>query len=78
MLRACGIAPGNAEAWDALGLALMLTGEANRRDAPSREAQRLAPQTLDYRAAPGRRRVAAGAERELNWRGWNGSASRIR
>jgi protein O-GlcNAc transferase len=48
LLRCCGIAPGRADAWDALGLALMLTGDKPLAESAFAEAQRLSPQTLNY------------------------------
>jgi protein O-GlcNAc transferase len=48
MLRCCGIAPGLAEAWHTLGLALMLTGDKPLAESAFAEAQRLSPQTLEY------------------------------
>ncbi len=48
LLRCCGIAPGRAEAWDALGLALMLTGDRPMAESAFAEAQRLSPRTLLY------------------------------
>src|SRR6185312_10053434 len=43
LLRACGIAPDHAPAWDALGVALLLTGEAHEAESAFSQAQRLAP-----------------------------------
>ena len=48
LLRACGVAPDNPEAWDALGLALLITGDHRAAETAFAEAQRLAPQELDY------------------------------
>ncbi len=43
LLCCCGLAPQQAEAWDALGCALLATGEAARAEAAFAEAQRLRP-----------------------------------
>jgi predicted O-linked N-acetylglucosamine transferase (SPINDLY family) len=48
LLRCCGIAPGRAEAWDTLGLALQRTGDAALAGSAYAEAQRLSPRTLEY------------------------------
>ena len=48
LLRCCGIAPRRADAWDTLGLALMQTGDRPLAESAFAEAQRLAPQTLEY------------------------------
>lgn len=48
LLRCCGINPGRAEAWDTLGLALLATKEESLALTAFIEAQRLAPQSLDY------------------------------
>ena len=47
-LRCCGIAPGRADAWDTLGLALMLTGDKPLAESAFAEAHRLSPQTMEY------------------------------
>jgi protein O-GlcNAc transferase len=47
LLRCCGIAPDNAEAWDALGLALLHTGDAPSAAGAFGEASRLVPRWLD-------------------------------
>jgi protein O-GlcNAc transferase len=48
LLRCCGVAPNRAEAWDALGLALLLTGDKPIAESAFAEAQRLSPRTLQY------------------------------
>ncbi|MGE0222028.1 MAG: tetratricopeptide repeat protein [Acetobacteraceae bacterium] len=48
LLRCCGIDPNRAEAWGALGLALMLTRDASLAHTALIEAQRLEPASLDY------------------------------
>jgi protein O-GlcNAc transferase len=49
LLRRCvGVNPERAEAWDALGLALMLTKEWQAAEAAFDEAQRVAPNVLNY------------------------------
>jgi protein O-GlcNAc transferase len=48
LMRCCGIAPGRAEAWDALGLALMQTGDKPAAESAFAEAHRLSPQTMEY------------------------------
>ena len=48
LLRCCGIAPGRADAWDTLGLALMQIGDKSLAELAFAEAQRLSPQTLEY------------------------------
>jgi predicted O-linked N-acetylglucosamine transferase (SPINDLY family) len=45
--RCCALAPDNAEAWDALGLALLQTGDASSAAAAFAEAHRLVPRWLD-------------------------------
>jgi predicted O-linked N-acetylglucosamine transferase (SPINDLY family) len=47
LLRCCGIAPGNAEAWDALGLALLSGSDAEAAVGAFAEAHRLVPRWLD-------------------------------
>jgi predicted O-linked N-acetylglucosamine transferase (SPINDLY family) len=47
LLRCCGLAPDNAEAWDALGLALLRTGDAAGAAGAFAEALRAAPRWLD-------------------------------
>jgi predicted O-linked N-acetylglucosamine transferase (SPINDLY family) len=47
LLRCCGLAPDNAEAWDALGLALLQTGDAAGAAGAFAEALRVAPRWLD-------------------------------
>jgi predicted O-linked N-acetylglucosamine transferase (SPINDLY family) len=48
LLRCCGINPKRAEAWDALGLALLTTGETSYALTAFIEAQRLSPTRVDY------------------------------
>jgi len=48
LLLCCGLAPERAEAWDALGLTLMLTQELDQAAEAFAEAQRLAPANPDY------------------------------
>ena len=48
LLRCCGVAPDHSQAWDALGLSLLLTGDFAAAEASFAEAQRLAPSVLDY------------------------------
>jgi protein O-GlcNAc transferase len=48
LLRCCGLAPGRADAWDALGFALILTGDRSLADSAFAEAQRLSPYSLEY------------------------------
>jgi predicted O-linked N-acetylglucosamine transferase (SPINDLY family) len=68
LLRCTGIAPGRAEAWDALGLALGLTGDNAGAEASFAEAQRLAPQTLEFALHRVDAALAAGsAETLLAW-----------
>src|SRR5580658_1039768 len=47
LLRCCSLAPDNAEAWDALGLALLHTGDAAGAAGAFAEAHRLVPRWLD-------------------------------
>lgn len=47
LLRCCGIAPGNAEAWDALGMALRLSGDVTSAVGAHAEAHRLVPNWLE-------------------------------
>ncbi len=48
LLRCCGAMPGRAEAWDALGVSLVLTGDFAAAESSFAEAQRLAPEMIDY------------------------------
>lgn len=48
LLRACGLAPGHAQAWDALGLSLLLTGDHAAALSAFAQAHCLEPQILDY------------------------------
>ena len=65
LLRCCGIAPGRADAWDTLGLALMLTGDKPLAESAFAEAQRLSPQTLEYALHRVDAACAAGSEEAL-------------
>jgi protein O-GlcNAc transferase len=62
LLRCCGILPHSADAWDALGLALLATGDAAVAASAFAEAQRLSPQTLEYALHRVDASVAAGDE----------------
>ncbi len=48
LLRCCAVAPDHAQAWDALGLALRLTGDPASAEAAFAQAHILAPGVLDY------------------------------
>jgi predicted O-linked N-acetylglucosamine transferase (SPINDLY family) len=48
LVRCCGIAPENAEAWDALGQGLSIAGDVPMAHTAFIEAQRHAPTVLDY------------------------------
>ena len=48
LLRCCSVAPGQSQAWDALGISLMLTGDKVAAEGAFAEAQRLDPAVLDY------------------------------
>ena len=48
LLRCCGVAPDRADAWDTLGLALMLTEDKNLAESAFARAQELAPHVLEY------------------------------
>jgi predicted O-linked N-acetylglucosamine transferase (SPINDLY family) len=66
LLRACGIAPEHAPAWDALGVALLLTGEADEAESAFARAQALAPEDAAIALRRGEASIAAGtAEAEL-------------
>ncbi len=66
LVRCCGIAPDRAEAWDALGVALVLGGEFDTAETAFAEAQRLAPDVIDYAMHRAEAALAAGnAEPEL-------------
>jgi protein O-GlcNAc transferase len=67
-LRCCGIAPGRADAWDILGLALMLTGDPPLAESAFAEAHRLSPQTMEYALHQVDAAIAAGSgEALLAW-----------
>ncbi len=48
LMQACGIAAGNAEAWNALGHALLQTAKPDAAESAFAEAQRLAPGNLEF------------------------------
>ena len=48
LLRCCALAPHRGDAWDALGLSLMLTGDVPAAEAAFSEAQRLCPDSIDF------------------------------
>ena len=48
LLRCCGIAPGRADVWHVLGLALMVTGDAALAHTALIEAQRLEPDAPEH------------------------------
>ena len=48
LLLCCSLAPDRAEAWDALGLTLMLTDELDQAEEAFAEAEHLAPTNTDY------------------------------
>jgi predicted O-linked N-acetylglucosamine transferase (SPINDLY family) len=48
LLRCCGLAPGRAEAWDLLGLALLADKDRSLAESAFAEALRLAPDNLQY------------------------------
>ena len=47
LLRCCARAPDRADAWDALGLSLMMTGDIPAAESAFGEAQRLMPDNID-------------------------------
>ena len=66
LLRACAASPERAEAWDALGLALMLTGDTAAAEAAFGEAARLEPACIPWSLHRAEAAFAAGrAEAEL-------------
>ena len=65
LLRCCGIAPGRADAWDTLGVALTLTNDKPLAESAFAEAQRLSPQTLEYALHRVEAACAAGSEEAL-------------
>ena len=65
LLRCCGIAPGRADAWDTLGLALLLTPDKKLAEAAFARAQELAPQILEYGLHCVNAATAAGTEDAL-------------
>ena len=46
--RCCSLVPDRAEAWDALGVSLLLMGDPANAEAAFTEAERLAPAVVDY------------------------------
>lgn len=67
LLRCLGSEPGHAEGWDALGLALLLTGDAAAAESAFAQAQQRAPDNYDYALRRVRAAYAAGhAEAELS------------
>ncbi len=66
LLQACAASPERAETWDALGLALMLTGDATAAEAAFGEAARLEPKAIPWALHRAEAAFAAGrAEVEL-------------
>ena len=66
LLRCCGVAPRLAEAWDALGLALLATCDAAAAESAFAEAQRLAGDNVNIAVRRVQAACAAGAtEAEL-------------
>ena len=66
LLRCCGIVPERPEAWDALGVSLLLTDDPRAAESAFAEAQRLAPWMLDYALHRAEASLSAGtAEIEL-------------
>ena len=75
LLRCCGIAPGRADAWDALGLALLLTADKKLAEAAFARAQGLAPAVLEYGLHRVDAAAAAGTEDSLlAWLEWRSDA----
>jgi predicted O-linked N-acetylglucosamine transferase (SPINDLY family) len=64
-LRCCSVAPGRAEAWDVLGLALLSDNENSLAESAFAEAQHLSPQSLEYALHRVRAAFAAGSEGSL-------------
>jgi predicted O-linked N-acetylglucosamine transferase (SPINDLY family) len=60
LLRCCGLAPGLAGAWDALGVSLMLTGDAAAAESAFAEAARHDPAAIDIALRRVDAAVAAG------------------
>jgi protein O-GlcNAc transferase len=65
LLRCCGIAPERADAWDALGLALLLTRDNQLAESAFAEAQRLSPRALLYARHRVDAAMAAGSHEAL-------------
>ena len=61
LLRCCGVAPRLAEAWDALGIALLATRDSVAARAAFAEAQRLSPDNLGVALRRVEASIAAGA-----------------
>jgi protein O-GlcNAc transferase len=60
LLRCCSATPNNSEAWDALGMALTLTGDTRAAESAFAEAQRLAPDNMDIALRRVQAAVSAG------------------
>ena len=65
LVRCCGIAPTRADAWDAMGLSLMQTGDKPLAEAMFAKAQRLSPQTVEYALHRVDAALAAGTTQSL-------------
>ena len=64
LLRCCARAPDRAEAWDALGLALLMTSDAAAAESAFAEAQRLLPGSIDIAARRAEAAALAGGAAE--------------
>ena len=62
LVQACGLAADNAEAWNALGHALMQTAEPDTAESAFAVAQRLAPQNLEFAIHRGMAARSAGTD----------------
>jgi protein O-GlcNAc transferase len=62
LLRCCGVAPAAAEAWDALGVVLMLNGDPGLAESAFAEAQRLLPHSTTIALRRLDAAIAAGSE----------------
>ncbi len=62
LVQACGLAADNAEAWNALGHALMQTAEPDTAESAFAVAQRLAPQNLEFAIHRGMAARTAGTD----------------
>ena len=65
LLRCCGIAPGRADTWDTLGIALLLTLDEKLAEAAFARAQELAPRIVEYGLHRVDAATAAGTEDTL-------------